>query len=131
VVGFEIYGCVSSGRFSVYVYFEMYRKPTTTDTAINFKSNHPLEHETAAFRHHITRMQLLPLTAEKKQKEWTIIQHIVTKNNFPQNLLQKLKKHILHMDHPQKTNDNYKIWTTFTYYSPQICKITNLFKTPT
>jgi hypothetical protein len=73
-------------------------------------------------------MHLLPLTAEKKQKEWKIIQHIATKNNFPQNLLQKLKQQILHKDHPQKTNDSHKIWTTFTYYSPQIHKVTNLFK---
>jgi hypothetical protein len=66
------------------------RKPTTTDTTINFESNHPLEHKTAAFRYHITRMHLLPLTAEKKQKELKIIQYIATKNNFPQNLLQKI-----------------------------------------
>jgi hypothetical protein len=73
-------------------------------------------------------MHLHPLTAEKKQKEWKIIQHIATKNNFPQNVLQKLKQQILHKDHPQKTNDNHKTWTTFTYYSPQIYKFTNLFK---
>jgi hypothetical protein len=104
--------------------------PTTNDTTINFKSNHPLQHKTAAFRYHITRMHLLPLTAEKKQKEWKIIQHIATKNNFSQNLLQKLKQQIIHKGHSQKTNDNYKIWTTFTYYSQQIRKITstNIFK---
>jgi hypothetical protein len=88
---------------------DIYRKPTTTDTTINFESNHPLYHKTAAFRHHITRMHLLPLTAEKKQKEWNIIQHIATNNNFPQNLLQKSKQQILHKDHPQKTNDSQKI----------------------
>jgi hypothetical protein len=48
-------------------------------------------------------MHLLPLTAKKKQKEWKIIQHIATKNNFPQNLLQKLKQQIIHKDHPQLT----------------------------
>jgi hypothetical protein len=66
------------------------RMPTTTDTTTNFEFNHPIEHKTAAFRYHITRMHLLPLT-EKKQKEWKTIQHIATKNNFPQNLLQKSK----------------------------------------
>jgi hypothetical protein len=29
---------------------DIYRNPTTTDTTINFESNHPLEHKTAAFR---------------------------------------------------------------------------------
>jgi hypothetical protein len=47
-------------------------------------------------------MHLFPLTAEKKQKEWKIIQHIATKNNYPPNLLQKLKQQILHKDNPQK-----------------------------
>jgi hypothetical protein len=73
-------------------------------------------------------MHLFPLTAEKKLKELKIIQHIATKNNFPPNLLQKLKQQIIHKDHPQKTNDNQKTWTTFTYYSLQIRKITNLLK---
>jgi hypothetical protein len=72
----------------------------------DFESNHPLEHKTAAFRYHITRMHLLPLTAEQKQKEWKIIQHVATKNNFPQNPLQKLKQQIIHTDHPQKTNES-------------------------
>jgi hypothetical protein len=108
---------------------DIYRKPTTTtDTTISFESNHPLEHKTAAFRYHITRMHLLPLTAEKKQKEWKTIQHIATKNNFPQNLLQKLKQQITHKVQTQKTNDSHKTWTTFTHYSQQIRKITNLFK---
>jgi hypothetical protein len=35
---------------------------------LNFESNHPVEHKSAAFRHHITRMHLLQLTAEKKTK---------------------------------------------------------------
>jgi hypothetical protein len=119
---------LNTNRKPPHIETDIYRKPTTTDTTINFESNHPIEHITAAFRYHITRMHLLPLTAEQKQKEWKIIQHIATKNNFPQNLLQKLKQHIIHKDHPQKTNDSRKTWTTFTYYSPQIRKITNLFK---
>jgi hypothetical protein len=40
----------------------IYQKPTTTNTAINFLSNHPMEHKIAAYRHHITRMHSLPLT---------------------------------------------------------------------
>jgi hypothetical protein len=115
-------------RKPTHLEIDIYRKPTTTDTTINFESSHPLEHKTAAFRHHITRMHFLPLTAKKKQKEWKIIQHTATKNNFPENLQQKLKQQILHKDHPQKTNSNHKTWITFQYYSPQIRKITNLFK---
>jgi len=34
----------------------IFRKPTSTDTTINFHSNHPLEHKIAAYRFHIERM---------------------------------------------------------------------------
>jgi hypothetical protein len=115
-------------RKPLHLKIDIYREPTTTETTINFESNHPLEHKTAAFRYHITRMHILQLTADKKQNEWETIQHIATKNNFPQNVLQKLKQQIIHKVQPQKTNDSHKTWTTVTYYSPQIRKITNLFK---
>jgi hypothetical protein len=55
---------------------DIYRKPTYTDTTINFLSNHPIEQKTAAFRFHITRMHSLPLDPDKKQKEWKTIQTI-------------------------------------------------------
>ena len=48
---------------------DIYRKPTTTDTTINFLSNHPIEQKMAAFRSHLTRMHSLPLNQDKKQKE--------------------------------------------------------------
>ena len=38
------------------------RKLTTTDTTINFSSNHPTEHKMAAYLYHITRIHSLPLT---------------------------------------------------------------------
>ena len=47
---------------------DIYRKPTTTDTTINFMSNHPIEQKTAAYRFHITRMQSLPLDPNKSKK---------------------------------------------------------------
>jgi len=46
----------------------------------------------AAFRYHISRMYPLPLESEKQQKEWELIQQIARNNNFPQTILQKLKK---------------------------------------
>jgi hypothetical protein len=44
------------------------RKPTTTDTKINFHSNQPIEHKMSALRFHISRMQSLPLNQEKKKR---------------------------------------------------------------
>jgi len=108
---------------------DIYRKPTTTDTTINFHSNHPTEQKTAAFRLHITRMHSLPLNPDKKQTEWEITQSVSKNNNFPQHLLLKLNRQILHKVNNKKlARMTKKIWTTFTFHSPKIRKITNLLK---
>jgi hypothetical protein len=46
----------------------IYRKPTGTDTTIQFSSNHPYEHKTATFKYHIHRMLTLPITEEWNQQ---------------------------------------------------------------
>jgi hypothetical protein len=79
---------------------DIYRKPTATDTTINFLSNHPIEQKMAAYRYHLTRMHSLPLDPNKKQKEWMTIQ-IAKNNNIPQQLLQKLNQRI-----QEKTDQN-------------------------
>jgi hypothetical protein len=48
---------------------DIYRKPTTTDTTINFFSNHPIEHKLAAYRNYLTRMNSLPMSPMRKQKD--------------------------------------------------------------
>ena len=74
-------------------------------------------------------MHSLPLDPDKKQKEWEIIQSIAKNNNFPQHLLLKLNRQILHKVNNKETSKNdKKIWITFTFHSPKIRKITNLFK---
>jgi len=55
---------------------DIHRKPTATDTTINFLSNHPIEQKTATYRYHLTRMPSLPLHPNKKQKDWKTIQTI-------------------------------------------------------
>ena len=63
------------------------------------------------------------------------IQLIARNNNSPQNLLHKLNRQIQQQQQQQqqkaeqtKERNKNKTWTTFTYYSPKIRKITNLFK---
>jgi len=72
----------------------IFRKPTSTDTTINFYSNNPLEHKLAAYRFHIERMFTLPLREAERQEEWESIKQIACNNNYPINLLQKLKQRI-------------------------------------
>jgi hypothetical protein len=108
---------------------DIYRKPTTTNTKINFFSNHPMEQKMAAFRFHITRMHTLPLDPDKKQEEWKTIKLIAKNNHFPQHLLQKRNQQIQHKASQKQTGKkDHKIWATFAYHSPKIRKTTNLFK---
>jgi hypothetical protein len=51
--------------------FNVYRKPTTTDSIIPRDSCHPQEHKQAAFRHLINRMNTYNLNAAKKGGEKT------------------------------------------------------------
>ena len=70
------------------------RKPTSTDTTINFLSNHPLEHKMAAYRFFISRMLSLPLDKEQQDKDWQHILHIAHNNGIPLTLLTKLRLRI-------------------------------------
>ena len=48
---------------------DIYRKPTTTNTTINYTSNQPNEHRKAAYRYMTNRMTSLPLAADRKETE--------------------------------------------------------------
>jgi len=105
----------------------IYRKPTTTDITINYMSNHPMEQKIAAYRYYINRMITFPMNKENKRKEWNTICRIAHNNNFPINIIKELKNRIEQNKKHQKPKDNKK-WATFTYYTPKIQKVTNLFK---
>jgi len=108
---------------------DIYRKSTKTDTTISYTSNHPIEHKLPAYRSYINRMNL-PLGKENLKKEWQTIL-ATAHNSFPANKIIKLRKQLERRRNRQETITNPEKkdkWTTFTYYSPQIRKITNLFK---
>jgi len=107
---------------------DIYRKPTTTDTTINYTSNQPKEHKMAAYRYMTNRMTSLPLTADRKDTEWQKILTIAENNKFPLHHITKLKRYTQHKTHVDKTHDKNKKWAVFTFHSPKVRKITNLFK---
>jgi hypothetical protein len=77
-------------------------------------------------------MYNLPLNKEKQLKEWTTILKIARNNNFPDNLLFRLRQQTIqkiNLTTPPKGPQNNTKWTTFTYTSPQIRKITNYSNT--
>jgi len=70
--------------------FNVYRKPTTTDSIIPRDSCHPQEHKHAAIRHLINRMNTYNLNATSKEREKNIIEHIISKNKYDISLTDKL-----------------------------------------
>jgi len=92
----------------------------------------------AAYRYLTHRMYTLPLDKEQQDREWLHIVNTAYSNNIPQTLLSRLRHRIQRKyslpktptptpttNHPSVKNTN---WATFTYTTPQIRKITNLFK---
>jgi len=82
----------------------------------------------AAFRYYINRLLTLPLTQDGINTEWTTILNMAKNNGFPIERITRLKTQMVKNLQDKKPESNTKRWTTFTYYSPAVRKITNLFK---
>jgi hypothetical protein len=70
-------------------------------------------------------MHQLPVTTDRKQKETKIILQIVKNNGFP-STNNKIKQKLTDSNHPQTYAS--KTWTSFTYHSPLIRQVMNIFK---
>ena len=95
----------------------------------HFTSNHPLEHELAAYIFYINRLLSAPITEQEKQHEWNTICTMAKNNGFPLQLIHNLKNKLTHMQHNtnRPTFITKKKWVTFKYHSTLIHKVTNLF----
>jgi len=86
-----------------------------------------MEHKMAAYRYHLERMYSLPLNYKMNGKPSNKLQ---TATIFQSAFYIKWKKehsNFSHNQQPQKKKKDTK-WTTFTYTTPHIRKINNLFK---
>jgi hypothetical protein len=115
---------------------ELYRKPTETGTVIHFNSNHPIEHKISASLYYINRLTIMPITESSKQREWETIITLVRSNNFPTSMLYGLKTKLINRKRQKQklTQQQEEIitrrdkWVTFTYFSPLVRRVTNLFR---
>jgi len=71
----------------------------------------------------------MPLTNYNQKKEWRLIQNTAQNNNFPPHIIDDLRNAIKkrHLNSKETEQEN-KQWSTFTYYSPAVRTITNIFK---
>jgi hypothetical protein len=66
--------------------FNIYRKPTTTDTVIPNNSCHPQENKLAAIRYLTNRMETYNLNVNNKVKEANTIKQILNNNKYDPSL---------------------------------------------
>ena len=86
---------------------DIYRKPTTIDLTIHATSNHPPEHKLAAYRYYLHRLNTLPLTIDKTNRELNAIIHIAEKNGYSENTIENMNRKI--RQSIQKKNKDKKI----------------------
>jgi hypothetical protein len=109
----------------------IYRKPTYIDITIHFSSNHPYDQKLAAFNYYINRMITMSISEQAIKQEWNKIFIMAHNNGFPAHLIHgMMKKLMTEKEGTTQTNllQHNKKWVTFTFHSPSICKIANLFK---
>jgi ribosomal silencing factor RsfS len=73
----------------------------------------------------------LPITKESTQQEWKTILTTARNNAFPTHIIHNLKKKLKAKKQQQTpltfTPQQSKKWVVFTYHSPLVRKVTNLF----
>ena len=71
-----------------------------------------------------------PITEQARQKEWNTICTIVKNNGFPLQNIHNLRNERTRIQKTKNTSiqTQRKKWITFTYHSPLVHKVTDLFK---
>jgi len=85
-----------------------------------------LEQKLSAYRYHINRLNTLPINTEERKKEEDKLESMAINNSYPMNTVKKLKEKLKKIR--TGTQERNKKWTPFTYFSPMIRKVTNIFK---
>jgi hypothetical protein len=104
--------------------FNIFRKPTATDTIIPRDSCHPPEHKHAAIRYLINRTNTYDLNEYNKKAEHGTIKHILKKNSYDASVIKQLSKTKPKVKH----NKNKNLWAKFTYVGRETKFIPKLFK---
>jgi hypothetical protein len=111
---------------------DIYRKPTTTDTTIHYKLNHPLKHKMSAYRYLLNRLHQRPLSPKQKHQEMNTIIQKAKHNGYPISIIDRLNKQIINKNNNKtpntQTQHKNQKWVTFEYHNPIIRKVTNIFR---
>jgi hypothetical protein len=103
--------------------FNIYRKPTATDTIIHRASCHPPEHKQAAIQYMINRMNTYDLPDSNKTQEHNIIRQILHNNGYEPSVNTHYRKKKKPLPKQEKNK-----WAKFTYIGKETKYITKLFR---
>ena len=91
--------------------FNIYRKPTTTDTTIHADSHHPYSQKMVAYNSFIHRLLTIPLDDNDFRDELNTIKYIVVANGYSSLTIDKLlKKHERNKFKPRTNNNVQKMF---------------------
>lgn len=107
--------------------FDIYRKPSSTDTTISCDSLHPPGHKSAAFYSLYHRAFSVPLTPISLQRELETISTIAKNNGFSDQYITSVRRNVkkklaLRSLHLSQTPED-RSFKTLTYFGPQSVKI--------
>ena len=98
---------------------KIYRKPTSRNIIIPFRSNHSMAHKISSFRYHLENIYTLKLDENQQKEELDVIYSMASEYGFPRKIIDnlhskiKLKRHPLYTP-PPDTNKK-KTYRKFTY----------------
>jgi hypothetical protein len=102
----------------------IYCKPTYSDMAIPYSSNHPRNHKMAAFNYLLNRVKKLPIMGEEKETKQ--IKLIAMINGC--NMSNPASSYNKHKNNENITSKVGKKWVKFTYFREGIRTVTKTFK---
>lgn len=113
--------------------FQIFRKPTHTDTIIPASSCHPLQQKLASFRSYVHRLMSVPLSTDNYIKELNIIYQIAISNGYSKQIIDNLivnnqnkrVRSLLYACPPELIN---KYVGSLTYLGPISDKIANILR---
>ena len=107
--------------------FNIYRKPTFTDTIIPYDSCHPPEHKNAAIRYLYNRINTYNLNNEAIDEESKTIKKIMENNKYPSQSYTYRPNNNSNKIPTQMQSKEQK-WVNFTYIGKETNIITRIFK---